>query len=336
MNWLNESASERRPLVFVEDHLYHTVDLLTAVRNTRPGLLNYVAVALLDRPGPDTDAAVKSCAAAFPEVAIVTPSAPDVANTASFSKWVSRRIRPGGLLVQDVQLGTLPFIPADRWWESIYLAATIRGMFPDRPPAVRFLSNKRGYGATFGGEMLEAGFDPRDVMEKTDLAGTVVPALGALFDRQFPNVLETTAVWPLGDSAADRRDVEESFDLVLWRDTQSVELCGRAIPEPGRITLRPDSPESETWALLVKSQLAGDEGIAVVELGARVGPPEAERAELTNLAARHIHTLRSRLRSASDIATVKHAYRLNDRLRVGFIHPRVTFDARPPVSKVRE
>jgi len=336
MNWLDESGSERRPLVFVEDHLYHTVDLLTAVRETRPRLLDHVAVAVLDRPGPDTDAAVKSCAAAFPEVAIAIPSASDTANTASFSKWVGRRVRPGGLLVQDVQLGTLPFIPADRWWESIYLAATIRGMFPDRPPAVRFLSNKRGYGATFGGEMLEAGFDPRDVMEKTDLAGTVVPALGSLFDRQFPHELEATSIWPLGDSPADRRDVEESFDLILWRGVHTLELSGRAIVEPGRITIRPDSPESETWTHLIKSHLAGNEGIAVVDLGARVGPPQAERAELTNLAARHIHTLRSRLRFAADIATVNHAYRLNDRLRVGFVRPRLTFGAGPAAAKVRE
>ena len=316
--------------------MYHTVDLLAAVRQTHPRLLDHVAVAVLDRPGPDTDAAVRSCATAFPEVSLVTPSASDLANTAGFSKWVGRRSRPGGLLVQDVQLGTLPFIPADRWWESIYLAATIRGMFPDRPPAVRFLSNKRGYGATFGGEMLEAGFDPRDVMEKTDLAGTVVPALASLFDRQFPNELEAARTWPLGDSPHDRRDVEESFDLILWRSTHALELCGRAIAEPGRISLRLDAPESETWTRLIKSRLAGDDGMAVVELGARVGPPQADRAELTNLAARHIHTLRSRLRSATDIATIKHAYRLNERLRVGFVRPRATFGAGSSVTKVRE
>ena len=336
MNWLDESGSERRPLVFVEDHLYHTVDLLTAVQQAHPRLLEHVAVAVLDRPGPDTDAAVESCAGAFPEVAWVTPAVSDLANSAGFSKWVGRRLRPGGLLVQDVQLGTLPFIPADRWWESIYLAATIRGMFPDRPMAVRFLSNKRGYSATFGREMLEAGFDPRDVMDKTDLGGTVVPALASLFDRQFPNELEATRVWPLGDSPVDRRDVEDSFDLILWRNTHTLELSGRAIAEPGRIALRPDAPESETWTRLIKSRLAGDEGIAVVDLGARVGPPQAERAELTNLAARHIHTLRSRLRSPADIATIKHAYRLNERLRAGLVRPRVTFGAGSVAAKVGE
>ena len=315
--------------------MYHTVDLLTAVRQAHPHLLHHTAVAVLDRPGPDTEAAVKSCAAAFPEVAMITPADSDLANTAAFSKWVGRRLRAGGVLVQDVQLVTLPFIPADRWWESIYLAATIRGMFPDRQPAVRFLSNKRGYGATFGGEMLEAGFDPRDVMEKTDLGSTVVPALASLFDTQFPNELEAARVWPLGESAAERRDVDESFDLILWRGLHTLELSGRAIAD-GRVALRPDAAESETWARLIKSRLAGDDGVAVVDLGARVGPPHAERAELTNLAARHIHTLRSRLRSTTGIVTIKHAYRLNDRLRVGLVRPRVTSGAGSVPPKVRQ
>src|SRR6185436_17527824 len=111
----------------------------------------------------------------------------------------------------------------DRWWESIYLAATIRGMFPDRPPAVRFLSNKRGYGATFGREMVEAGFDPRDVMEKTDLTGSVVPAISALFDRQFPSEIETgtrASRQRLPIAIADRQDVDGALDLVLWKNSR--------------------------------------------------------------------------------------------------------------------
>ena len=336
MNWLDESGSERRPLVFVEDHLYHTADLLTAVRAVRPELLGHVGVAVLDRPGPDTDEAAAACAAEFPEVAVAIPALSDLSDAASFSKWVSRRLRAGGILVQDVQLGTLPFMPADRWWETIYLAATIRGMFPDRPPAVRFLSNKRGYGATFGGDMLDAGFDPRDVMEKGDLGGTVVPALSALFDRRFPWQLDSRRTWPIGDSEADRFEISGTLDLVLWHAAHGMELSGRAVAGPGRVTLRPGSPEAETWSALIRNHLEGNDGLAVVELGARVGPPQAERAELTNLAARHIHTLRSRLRTPTDIVTICHAYRLNDRLRAGVVLPRVTFRAGRPDPKVGE
>lgn len=45
-------------------------------------------------------------------------------------------LRPGGLLLQDIQLATLGFIPPNRWWESIYLANTLRGP-PDRPERAR-------------------------------------------------------------------------------------------------------------------------------------------------------------------------------------------------------
>jgi hypothetical protein len=81
-------------------------------------------------------------------------------------KTVAGMLRPGGLLLQDIQLATLGFIPPDRWWESIYLANTVRGMFAGAPPACRFLSNKRGYEATFGRDLLDAGFDPRDVIRR--------------------------------------------------------------------------------------------------------------------------------------------------------------------------
>ena len=110
----------------------------------------------------------------------------DIVDAAAFARIVSRLLRPGGLLIQDVQLSTLPFVPADRWWESIYLAATVRGMFPSRAPTVRFLSNKRGYSATFGRDLLDAGFDPRDVMDKSALRDTVVPAVDRTLRSRVP------------------------------------------------------------------------------------------------------------------------------------------------------
>ncbi|HXT69483.1 MAG TPA: hypothetical protein VN700_07000 [Vicinamibacterales bacterium] len=331
MNWLDEPGIERRPLVFVEDHLYHTTDLLSVVQHVRPDLLGQITVAVLDRPGPDTGAAAAACASRFPDVIVAAPMPPDLANVASFSRWVSRQLRPGGVLVQDVQLGTLPFIPTDRWWESIYLAATVRGMFPDRPPAVRFLSNKRGYSATFGSEMLEAGFDPRDVMDKGALNDIVVPSLAALFDRLFPLKLGNRPI-----SLPDRPEIEDAFDLVLWPQQHAVELGGRAVAEPGKFTLKTGSPEAETWTALVKDLLSGGDGLAVVDVGARLAPPDADRAELTNIAARHIHTLRSRLRNSSDIVTARHAYRLNDQLRAGLVQPRRTFATSAPRTKVAE
>ena len=59
---------------------------------------------------------------------IRVPDPGDLADAASLARAIARLLRPGGLIVQDVQLSTLPFLPADRWWESIYVAATVRGL----------------------------------------------------------------------------------------------------------------------------------------------------------------------------------------------------------------
>jgi hypothetical protein len=249
------------------------------------------------------------------------------------------------VLVQDIQLSTLAFVPADRWWESIYAAATVRGLFPDRPPIVRFLSNKRGYAATFGRELLEAGFDPRDVMDKADLATVVVPAVLDLIRRACPLTLVTTVgARPgessrsviVGDDDAERRGIETTLDLLLWPTPNGTTLGGRWVAAAGgRAVLRTGSPEEATWAALIDDRLACGPGLRVVDVGARLAPVGAERAEITNLAARHLHTLRSRLHDGSAIVTAQHAYRLREGARVGKVPP-ATFAADTIATKVAE
>jgi len=335
MSWLDASSDfERRPLVFVEDHLYHTGDVLAAMHAARPDLVRATTVVALDRRGPDTDASITGWLDRYPHLQIVAAvgardrvraiAPADVADAPAVARLIGRLLRPGGVLIQDVQLSTLAFLPADRWWESIYLASTVRGMFPDRRLTVRFLSNKRGYSATFGRDLIEAGFDPRDVMDKADLAGVVVPEVVSLFGRTFPLVLDARVPpgeprrWPLAMNDAETRDVDEALDLTLWPAAQGVELGGQMVKsDGGHVVLRTGSPEAETWVALVADRLDGGGGLPVIALGARIGPKDAERAELTNLAARHVHTLRSRLADPGAIVTANHAYRLSDSLRVG-------------------
>ena len=224
-------------------------------------------------------------------------------------------LRPGGLLLQDIQLATLGFIPPDRWWESIYLANTVRGMFAGSPPACRFLSNKRGYEATFGRDLLDAGFDPRDVMDKGDLTGMVVPVVRSYLGRAFPLVLQmaNTPDAAVAKTEEDRREIEGELDLAVWSG-EPVEIGGRLLP---RVGLKAGSQEAVTWLELVEDRLNGGEGLPVVDVGTRLAPEGAGRAEITNLAARHIHGLRNRLKDGGAIVTAHHAYRLADGLRVG-------------------
>lgn len=336
MTWLDSRGFERRPLVFVEDHLYHTGELLGALARAGRDTLAHVTICAIDRAGPDTAQAVDQWLSNFPGVQIAAPvdSRPrvqtlepsDTTDATSFARWLARLVRPAGVIVQDVQLETLPFLPADRWWESIYVAATARGLFADRAPTIRFLSNKRGYAATFGRELLDAGFDPRDVMDKAELDRAVVPAVVRLFNRSFPLQVDVAIPGssrrqrPVADHPAERRELESEIDLLLWPAAQGLELGGRLVGGPDhRVTLRPGGHESTTWATLIADRLDDGAGIPVVAMGERVGPPDALRAEITNVAARHVHTLRGRLTDQTAILTAHHAYRLRDGLSVALV-----------------
>jgi len=148
---------------------------------------------------------------------------------------VGSLLLPGGVLVQDVHLSTLYFIPADRWWESIYLAATVRGMFPKHQPAVRFVSNKRGYAATFGRDLMDAGFDPREVMDKAELEASVVPSIASDLDDRFPLELTSSVrsrPIPVPAHEDSRHEIEKALDLVEWDVSGRVELGGRLVAGP--------------------------------------------------------------------------------------------------------
>jgi len=325
-----EGAAVRRPIAVVEDHLFHITELLQALAAEAPELLRHTAILCLERPGPDTTAAVTRWLAAWPELRVVAAVPAGTAAVSldpqvltvqhAFCRTLAGMLRPGGLLLQDIQLATLSFIPADRWWESIYLAATVRGLFPSRPPACRFVSNKRGYEATFGRDLVEAGFDPRDVIEKGDLHQVLVPTLRSFLARRFPWDLETVHGQPpaaVGATEEDRREVEAALDLAAWLAADGgLELGGRELAGD-RVRLRAGSPEAETWKSLLTDRLTGGEGLPVIAVGERVAPPGALRAEATNAAARHLHLLRSRLADPGAIVTARHAYRLREDLRVG-------------------
>ena len=334
MSWVGETGFVPRPLVLVEDHLLHVTELLSALAAADPTLPGQLTVVCLDRSGPDTDRKVAEWLAEHPglQVAAATDTGSDRLSLLSpgvfesaplFCRTVAGMLRPGSLLLQDVQLSTLRFLPADRWWESIYLASTVRGMFAENPPTCRFLSNKRGYEATFGRDLLGAGFDPRDVLDKADL-GLVVPVVRTFLERAFPWTL-SRALLPdvaVGRGEADRREIDGELDLVLWCGEPGIEVSGRLMAEGRRLSLKSGSHEAVTWLALVEDRVAGGDGVPVVEVGQRLAPEGAGRAELTNLAARHLHVLRGRLADGSAIVTAHHAYRLSERLEVGRVAAR--------------
>ena len=95
---------------------------------------------------------------------------------------------------------------------------------------MRFLSNKRGYAATFGRELMDAGFDPREVMDKTEIEAVVLPTLTSLLARAFPLTLDgrtdlgARRTWMVADSEAERQEIEDVFDLLVWQRPPALEL----------------------------------------------------------------------------------------------------------------
>jgi len=71
--------------------------------------------------------------------------------------------------------------------------------------------------------------------------------------------------------------------------------------------------------MLLEDRLSEGEGLPVIDVGQRLAEAGAERAEQTNLAARHIHSLRARLRSPDAIVTALHRYRFAGEVSVALV-----------------
>ena len=320
--------------------MYHTAEMLDVIERVAPELLPWTTCCAVDDPGGDTTAAVRSWLERFEtlqvaacvdrrdvrasDAARLLPIEPGVlAELTAFARLVASLLRPGGMLLQDVHLSTLRFIPADRWWESIYIAATVRGTFARRPPAVRFLSNKRGYTATFGRDLMQAGFDPREVMDKAELEAVIVPSIAHTVRVQFPFELtssDRSVAVPVSADDVDREDIDGRMDLVLWDLGGGMELSGRSVPAP--VAFRSGSQEARTWQQLIADRIGKGTGLRIASVGERLAETGAERAEISNLAARHVHALRSRLIDGRVIQTVNHAYRLDGAIAVGLVRRR--------------
>ena len=287
LDWLQPGKFTPRPVTIVEDHVYHLSEMLRTIEGYSPELLSNLTVVCLDRDGPDTDAAVEDWLQGYPALQIASRvkdgkffrktsrlhilGIETFESQPAFCRLLSQFIRPDGLLLQDIELETLEFIPPDRWWESTMLATTVRGIHGKRPPRCGFISNKRGYEATFGAELLAAGHDPRDVISKYDLAEIAVPFLSKFLQEQFPYQLKMKTKGKrssvrLVNSHAEQELVEGNLDLVIWPPKDgAVEIGGLGIQagKKDRLNLSVQSDEAETWQQLVCSTLDSGPGVSV-------------------------------------------------------------------------
>lgn len=339
----NHRTFEPRPVVVIEDHFHHISQLTQAIKKKSPAVFDSLTIVCLEKPGPDTTASVIDLLNSYRSLQVAAAIEVDqldpeqVARVSiirnnlfhdqqEYCKWIASLIRPEGLLIQDIELETLEFIPREKWWETTFLATTVRGIFGPGNLNCCFFSNKRGYEATFGAELLAAGHDPRDVLNKNEMEQMVVPKISRFLKDQFPWSLNRTVIGQstihsarITQSDSERKRIESSLDLVVWpMVNQLTRIGGVALSgEPG-ISLNGESNEAMTWNELARSAF-GLTRVTTAAIGQRIAPAGASKAETTNAAARHIHALRKRLVDSNAIVTVDSQYRLTEGLSLGIV-----------------
>ena len=210
------------------------------------------------------------------------------------------------------------------------LSSTVRGIVGERAPKCAFISNKRGYEATFGAELLAAGHDPRDVLNKYETDRIVIPFLQRHIAKEFPWLLEWRKLANsdglgsclVNSDEEEKAELESQLDIVLWQEKNQVAaIGGKAFvsTKKNALTLSVPGNEYETWRQLINAHLVNSEGVDVQTVGQRTAPNGALRAEITNSAARHIHTLRKRLQNPQDIVTAQGHYQLANHLSAGIV-----------------
>ena len=172
---------------------------------------------------------------------------------------------------------------------------------------------------------MEAGFDPREVMDKNDLARLFPMVADDYLAETFPMCLEVAdgEAEPISHRVChqDAEAIEAALDLVLWQGEDGARLGGKGIGGKGR--LKPKGQEALSWEALFADRYHAGCGVPVSQIGERLAPDGALKAEISNAAARHIHTLRGRLKDGAGIVTDDGAYRLGRRLCLGRIRPAV-------------
>jgi hypothetical protein len=229
---------------------------------------------------------------------------------------LGKMLRPGSLMLLDIELEPLEFVPADEPWRSLDLVPWFRGSC--RGLCIKLFTNKSFVATKLIGVLQQSNLSD-DVLDKEQIAEEVVPELIEFVSRAFPWTLRSKQPNALSIGPLDTDDVAEHFDLVVGpEENGQVWIGGRIVEKRFKVNPK-DSDEADAWKLLAEDQLKEHVGVSAKELFPTV---------VLEHRPQRVHRMRGKLKGdfgnadQGAIRTGDGAYRLDAQLRVGIVEPR--------------
>jgi hypothetical protein len=383
----SERGLQPRPLVFVEDHVRHVVELCAALAANEilaGEFLGRCTIVLLDAPGPDTEFEVVRLLLTYPMLQVVagpfgeplrpclhelecgrqcpahlldthtsallalqnrlapqslSPRYCDLAERSlqdepAFARLLDQLIRPGGLIVCDIELLTLPFAQgASRALYGGARAASIacrRQMEPEgsctqEVAQLLIVSNREKFGARIDKALAECGVyvGRDDIFRKSDDLSDIASRIRDTLRERFPWSLRmkhprdgALVAHPVGRQ--DRALIDSALDVVIWPAQDGMHpLSGLAVQD-GKSAAE-SSGRAQVLLMLAEAHfepnsqaVAYDDICATLErLNEKQSPSQAIEGILRMLHPQHQRRVIPK--------GTNYAYRFGDDARVGLI-----------------
>ena len=345
MSWIKPRNLYRKPLVIVEDSLKDLTKLLATFSKTDPEIMGNLTAVCVAPEGTDTSESVKGWIATYPRLQVAacvqTESASEGSRVLNIQRFVSQDLElsrvltellmPGGVLLQDIHLDSLPFFRSDNPWAACFaLANHCRGFCREKKDLNYAFMSKMEFPAGFTAQVVLRKFDATWVFNKLD---------GTRMLRCIPDHIREEFPWWLRFRGYDRKSplaisrkksteaaVSREFDFVLWpRSSSLYELMGRGVNLERTSALQARTQLFKALKMLVDDSLIDGPGVSAQELFAlHSNPPEQPTVEYCKgFAARLIGNVKGRLKDGDRIDNVGSAtYKFDERFEVAEVHER--------------
>ena len=343
MSWIRSEGFELRPILVIEDHLEPLTKIIEILAAEAAHFLGLLTVVSLPRePRGDSRESVRGwleshpqlqvaaylaerdaadLGAAFPDRFQPVPAAALESQTSDRLRAIlAGMLRPGGLLLQDICLDSLAFIPHGDLVESFTkIAHSVQQGFPARRrPECWLMSEQRRFEADFMPRLARQGFLPKNFLSKKTLDRNLSQNLKAFLVESMPLFLrlaqhgEESLETILGHE--DRDEVMSECDLVLWQPGGRIRIGGRLVkPEEAGRLRQPGTKISQFWDALVRDLFGRHAGVTIEKLN------EIRGDDRGSSLAYDVRQMFAVADGSSILQKVNKSYRFDDRYRVAWV-----------------